>query len=429
MLVERHLPADFRWKGNRRKRAPRAPKVPLPRGAEGRSLDSFKLLATSEKKSTEPVTYGDRLAGFKDARLRQARKGHLHWQLMQTIKGLARWEEIKNNWDIADQAIGAVPLKKKRKSREWSALKDLERLSGCQSEWIGFKPACCDGRAVAVPIGCNHRLCPLCNDHRAERYRSRVQTLFGNLSNAQLLTLTVPSPKKISREVIDTLRARLRAFLKQQPLLKGGVYSIEITYNSTQKTWHPHVHILVDVADPRTRIPRTEFLERKWHLEFDWFILTQGKKAGARRWKPSDWREWARVSTRPDGTDRVEGPTAGIHRRTIDLRPVDKSRKAAYEVLKYMSKAASFIGDPEALQQILVAIRGVRQIQTFGSCYGFQFDTKEPVESHLKCDCGANVFKPIGILGLGMVKLSKEGTWYVRDDAPVHGRQRCRGSS
>jgi hypothetical protein len=73
---------------------------------------------------------------------------------------------------------------------------------------------------------------------------------------------------------------------------------------------------------------------------------------------------------------------------------------------------------------LLVAIKGVRQIQTFGSCYNFSIE-EQSVESHLKCDCGANVFERIGVLGIGMVKLSPEGTWHVRDDAPVHGRH-CR---
>ena len=107
-LVERHLPADFHWKGNRRKRALRAPAAVRSNRAEGRSLDSFKQLATSGKKSSAPVTFADQMAAHKDARDKHRRAAHLHWQLMDTLKGLARWEEIKGNWDIADQAKGDV---------------------------------------------------------------------------------------------------------------------------------------------------------------------------------------------------------------------------------------------------------------------------------------------------------------------------------
>jgi hypothetical protein len=362
------------------------------------------------------------------------RKAHsLHDALIDTLKSLAWSEEQFRRSLDALEAVGEAPrmftdAAKKARRRAWSPTKDIERLSGCQSEWIGFKPQCCDGRSVAVPIGCNHRLCPLCNNHRAERYRSRVQALFGTLSNPQLLTLTVPSPRMMTREVIDTLRRRLKAFLKQEsPLLKGGVYSIEITYNKHSKTWHPHVHCLVDIADERIKLPYAEFVRRKQKLEFAWLVLTQGKRrAGERAWRNTDYDEWAQcVSERRDG---YVGSAAGRNRRVVDLRPVTRDRKAAYEVLKYMSKAASFLGDPAALKQLLIAIRGVRQIQTFGSCYGFTIDDPAAT-SHLECECGANVFESIGRLGLGMVKLSPEGTWYVRDDAPVHGRHRCRGHS
>ena len=440
-LVERHLPADFRWKGNRRKRALRAPTAVRPGRAEGRSLDSSKQLATSRKTVQEaPQTLAQELKGQTDARDRNRRAWSLHNALMDTLKGMALMEEGLKRLHALDELKGDAPLTKQRRSRSWSASKDLERLSGCQSEWIGFRPTCCGSAAVAVPIGCNHRLCPLCNAHRAERYRSRVLALFGTLSNPQLLTLTVPSPRNMSREVLDTLRTRLRAFLKaHKSLLKGGVYSIEVTYNSREKTWHPHVHILVDVNDDRVKLPWQEFVERKWRLEFEWFLLTQGKREGKRRWRASDWDEW---SGGCDARGKRRGPFAGDHRRIVDLRPVTKDRQAAFEVMKYMAKAASFIGDPDALRQLLVALKGVRQIQTFGNCYGFSLDEEmvyderkkeyrkahlhERKEHHLRCGCGANVFERIGVLGLGMVKLAPDGTWYVRNDAPVHGRQRCR---
>lgn len=421
VLKQRHLPATFRWKGNRRKRALRAPAAVSPRRAEGRSLDSFKHLATSENFATGPQTFADYVKAQTNAVDRRKRAWVLYAGLLDTLKGLAHMEGVWHRCDTAAEAKGILPLTKKpRRSRRWSAAKDMERLSGCQSEWIGFKPKCCESRAVAVPIGCNHRLCPLCNHHRAERYRTRVMTLFHKLSNPWLLTLTVPSPREMSREVLDRLRTRLKAFLKQQKaFLLGGVYSIEVTRNKRERTWHPHVHILVDIADPRQKLPWREFAERKWRLEFEWFLLTQGKRKGARRWSSADWEEWCGGR---DASARLRGPSAGVHRRVLDLRPVTRDRKAAFEVLKYMSKAASFIGDADALRQLLVAIRGVRQIQTFGSCYGFSFEDDAPVESHLQCECGANVFEPIGRLGMGMVKLSPEGTWYVRDDAPVHGK-------
>jgi hypothetical protein len=107
-------------------------------------------------------------------------------------------------------------------------------------------------------------------------------------------------------------------------------------------------------------------------------------------------------------------------RRSIDLRPVSKDKKAAHEVMKYMTKVAFFVDDPRAIAEFLRAAKGVRAIQTFGNCYGFKLD-KKPVESVLRCSCGKNKFESIGILKIGMVKMDESGRWYVRDDAPVHG--------
>lgn len=343
------------------------------------------------------------------------------------------------------QGSGWVGAAKKRAGRnQWSAWNDFERVSACQSEWRGFAPSCCDGRAVAVPIGCNHRLCPLCNAHRAEHYRDRVKALFaqpcdmktGEVRNWQLLTLTVPNVHRLTKLTISTLRKRLRAFLRDHNMLiKGGVYSIEITRTAAAKGWHPHIHCLVDVEGEPGNLPYAEFMERKWRLEFEWYVLTQGKREGERRWKDADFAEWVapldpRNIGRPLSPANVKwlaGRREG-ERRSVDIRPVSTEKKAAYEVMKYMTKVAFFVDDPKALAEFLTAVKGVRAIQTFGNCYGFKLDDA-PVESTLPaCPCGKNEYGPIGTLGLGMVALSPEGRWWVRDDAPVHGRH-CRGGT
>ena len=324
-----------------------------------------------------------------------------------------------------EPGTGWSQAEKRMKRRPWQPWKDFERVSSCQTEWMGFRSSCCDGRAVAVPIGCNHRLCPLCNAHRAEHYRDRVRALFDHISNPQLLTLTVPNCRKLTRETISRLRGRLRAFLKDhKALLMGGVYSIEITRNRKDGTWHPHIHALVDVAGPPDRLKYWDFMERKWRLEFAWFVLTQGRRVGARRWRDCDFKEW--VSALDPRRGGNSGGRRG-ERRSVDLRPVSTDKKAAYEVMKYMTKVAFFVDDPAALAEFLKAVKGVRAIQTFGSCYGFKLEEK-PVEQRISCECGTNKFESIGILGLGMVEMDSEGRWHVRDDAPVHGR-RCRGRS
>jgi hypothetical protein len=421
VLVQRIVPADLRYKGNRKRRAVRtAPSA--PRGA--RSLDSVNHLAT-----TDLETFDSWRKRHETAQDRHRKLYSIHDRLLKSLQSAAHVETYIRQEAASEAATGSAMGWQKEKARggrnKWSAWKDFERVAACQTEWKGFKSTCCGGRAVAVPIGCNHRLCPLCNAHRAEHYRERVKSLFDHLANPQLLTLTVPNCKRLTRETISTLRKRLRAFLKDHKgFLLGGVYSIEITRNRQEGTWHPHIHALVDVAGSPERLPYWQFMERKWRLEFAWFVLTQGRKAGRRVWTDSDFEEW--VSALDPRRGGCSSARPG-ERRSVDLRPVSTDKKAAYEVMKYMTKVAFFVDDTFALAEFLRAVKGVRAIQTFGSCYGFKVEDA-PVESKLSCECGENKFESIGLLGLGMVKMDPDGRWFVRDDAPVHGR-RCRGGT
>lgn len=431
MLVERKMPEGFVWKGNRRKRSLRTPAPPVSVAAKRRrSLDTCNQLATTEKNDAGE-TFAAWLKRHEDAQDKRRRQHDLHRRLLDSLKTTAHAEEWYANEDLkawrgerktaAERTAGA-----KARKRKWSATKDFERVASCQSEWIGFKAACCNGRAQAVPIGCNHRLCPLCAAQRAEKYRERVRSLFGVIAHPHLLTLTVPNTRFLTARTFQTLRNGLKAFLRDnKALLMGGVYSIECTYNRQTKSWHPHIHILVDVAGDGKRMPYAQFVERKLRLEFDWLVITQGKAVeGRRQWRRGEFDDWACIRR-----GVVRAVPSGFTRRLVDIRPVRNANGAAVEVLKYITKQAAFVDDAGAVAEFLRAVKGVRVMQTFGSCYRFKMDAKKAPHAHMKCDCGQNDFRPIGVLGMGMVKLSKEGIWYVRDDAPVHGRRSCRGST
>ena len=51
-----------------------------------------------------------------------------------------------------DKELERVRAEIKSWTRTW------ERLSSCQSEWIGYRATCCTATR-AIPIGCNHRGC------------------------------------------------------------------------------------------------------------------------------------------------------------------------------------------------------------------------------------------------------------------------------
>lgn len=319
------------------------------------------------------------------------------------------------------------------------------RLSGCQSEWIGFKAKCCT-TALAVPIGCNHRLCFMCNSHRSERFRERVRTMFDRLQHPVFLTLTVPNTKKISKRTFSNVRKAWTKFRKEQPWIQGGIFSLETTYRKShqpQAPWHVHAHVLIDSAFPlpsctcgrdkkwrwvrdsdtgefnRRHASGCEFIRFKRSLEWAWFLLTGGYKAG---WRRGDFDFWFDQTERDNWRSRAErNEWQRGNRRAIDVRRVTDRKKAALEVLKYITKASEFAHIPEAVDEFTTATRGARMLQTFGSWYGFKFNDEVNTWDHLACDCGKNDFEKIGRVYREAVVMDSMGRWLLKQQVLCRG--------
>jgi hypothetical protein len=417
--------------GTRRRRAPRA--VPSGGGhaLAGRrapSLDTDKQLATTV---SESLVY---LKTEHDVRAEQV---SLHRQLNATV------HEIWQSHAQAGRSEEAVKWEK-----QWL------RLHNCQSEWIGYRAACCTAytRPVAVPIGCNHRLCPLCAWNRSSKARKRIKTLFDRLTHPVLITLTIPNTTSIRKHDFTLFRQRARKFIAQHgSWIQGGVYSLETTYNRREKTWHLHCHILADVsASLPSKQEKVElagqrvmaFTAMKLKLEFDWLRVCGsgwGKKAkkgaGQMRRAGDDYtfEEWVAEGRkrrlkeyRPGGYVPIEGLSQSeieartkwnaANRRLVDLRPVIDREKAAFEVLKYITKVAAFSDLPEAVEPFSNAVKGARLIQTFGSWYGVKLDEapdpNEPQDwGKMECSCGVNMWERMGVFYRRDVALGATGQW------------------
>lgn len=237
-LVERKLLPELRRNHNRR----RNPHTPMS-GAAKPSLDNCIYLATTDKKSLPNESLHDLLALKTQGARKLAAKKHMHSVLQETIKGVAlRYKDLSAAWDGSETD----------RRGPWSAARDYRRLESCQKEWIGFKASCCNSRTVAVPIGCNHRLCPLCNAARLEHYRGPAREMLAAMENPTFLCLTVPSVHTLKRETFDQLRRWWKEFLRlNSSIVRGGIYAIEVTYNRHNATWHPHIHIVFELLGAR----------------------------------------------------------------------------------------------------------------------------------------------------------------------------------
>ena len=335
-------------------------------------------------------------------------------------------------------------------ARKWQ--KQWMQVNDCQTQWIGYRADCCGSstRPRAVPIGCNHRLCPLCCWHRSQRARKRIKCMFDRLEHPVMITLTVPNSGSIRKHDFTLIRQRVRKLIAQHKgWIRGGVYSLETTYNWREKTWHLHCHILADVAcalpsksDKVIMAGRTiyRFTAMKLRLEFDWLRLTQkgwGSKARANAGGETRLRDEAAFEgwVRRGYENRVREMRAGkwleidlppqvreertswnrANRRVIHIAPVDDREKAALEVLKYITKVSAFADCEEAVEAFMPAVRGARLIQTFGSWYGVKIEPEqEPKKaSDLQCTCGCNDWKRLGIFFRSDVEWSETAGAYL----------------
>jgi hypothetical protein len=318
-------------------------------------------------------------------------------------------------------------------------MKDLTRLSMCHQSWIALNPTCCNSRALAVPIVCNHRLCFLCNARRSERYRTRVRTLFDRLTHPAFLTITIPNIPSgaLRKRVYSSFRMNWNKLRKRWAgYMQGGIFAFETTFNNqssspSYKTWHVHAHVLIDGAatlpvcrcsgrftDPRTGLQRRKhstdcaFIGFKRRLEFDWLCLTQGNR-GKERWRPSDFNYWLSRTFPENWRDAAARHEWNrTNRRTVDIRRVTDRKKAAFEVLKYATKGSHFCDVPEAVNEFIDATKGARMLQTFGSWYGFDFEDEPDLLGSLECGCGENKFERAGVISRYEVEMDRDtGKW------------------
>lgn len=333
------------------------------------------------------------------------------------------------------------------------------QLLKCQGEFIAYSANCCSSQTepVAVPIGCNHRLCPLCNWHRSQNAQRKVKKLYDRINHPVFLTLTVPNVRRISKRTFELIRKRVNRFIAQHKYMwDGGVYSLETTYNQKEKSWHVHAHLL---ASANFKLPakdeRIEFAGRnmpaftylKLALEFDWSRLwckglsklprananhdaVYGERFEFERWvmgcsenavREYDYqaKKWKPIASLSASEMRARTEWNVLNRRVMWIKPVDDRDKAVKEVLKYITKCSDFVRDSECVIAFQDATKGLRLIQTFGSWYGIdfavEFDTKHPEDwSKLECCCGMNHWERLGIAKCKDVRMDPEGRWRLR---------------
>jgi hypothetical protein len=199
----------------------------------------------------------------------------------------------------------------------------LNAFATCGSSWWVLESRTRPGTYKLARDYCHDRWCVACAQLRAA-------TLAGNLlpvlrdRPARLITLTVRSADEPLAAQVRRIYVSFRR-LRRLPIwtnhVTGGLAVLEITRNPETQLYHPHLHIIAH----GTFVPRDALAD-----------------------------EWLRCT----GDSHI-----------IDVRYVNNADGAVKYVTKYLTKpiATELYRHPAVLAEAIEALRGVKQIITFGT--------------------------------------------------------------
>lgn len=242
------------------------------------------------------------------------------------------WLERRQRTAAAIAAAGGSPAR-------------IERFSRCgDTAWV-LQASTDHNRFRLATNRCRDRFCvPCANEHRQVVCRNLRAALAGR--TLRLMTLTLKSSDAPLTEQLSRLYkswSRLRALLKHQHGLVGGIAFTELTLNDRTRLWHPHLHVIFEG-----------------------------------QWVPKQWvkSEWLRIT----GDSFI-----------VDLRPLKDADHAAGYVAKYASKAisANVVLDRDRFPEAIAALQAHRLFATFGTWTGLH------LSRHPEDDVGWEPLRPL----------------------------------
>jgi plasmid rolling circle replication initiator protein Rep len=121
---------------------------------------------------------------------------------------------------------------------------------------------------------CKNKLCPMCNWRRSMKYSYQTSRIVDEAIKQEskgrflFLTLTV---KNVEGQALNSTISQLtksfdRLFkrAKVQRNLLGYLRSVEVTHNENDKTYHPHIHVLMMVRPSYFQSKKDYITQKEW---------------------------------------------------------------------------------------------------------------------------------------------------------------------
>jgi hypothetical protein len=193
-----------------------------------------------------------------------------------------------------------------RKAGDDASVTRANRLNTCNDAYM-IAQHVEEPRSVLVPYTCHQRYCPACARAASMKTWCRLHgyhSLFPQRVrqwNLKWITLTIVNPAY--GNLRTSLLSMLKAFknLKRpqnstlfKSYIKGYLWNAEVSINLRARTWHPHIHLLVDAE----YVPWT-VLKHAWQTALsaqglqgdakvgEAYVLEQGKKIPLRNPTPA----------------------------------------------------------------------------------------------------------------------------------------------
>jgi hypothetical protein len=220
------------------------------------------------------------------------------------------------------------------------------------------------GTYKLIPFPCDSIFCPSCAARRSLPLQNRIiERMNPTVNDYWHLVITVQSWLTLTASGLKNLIsqfAELRASGVWKEEVTGGVYSIEVTFNRDNQTWHPHLHVLIETPK---RLPMN-WIER---LKMEWRGITNGSHV-------------MRLE-KMYGVDKKGNKRGNVNARSVR------------ELAKYATKALTFSDRPGRVMEFYNAFKNVRRVQSFGSFIGMvkeaEKDAEKAHESEpVGCKCG-----------------------------------------
>jgi len=229
--------------------------------------------------------------------------------------------------------------------KAYGYLDRAKKVSACGQSYVEWACHECGECWTVAEFRCDDRLCYLCARSRVARLLGSYGGALKAVKNAKMVTVSMRS--RPIGELKDAVKELWDAFsrLRHRDIWKtvlGAIVSLEITFNTKEQTWHPHLHILVD----------SEFIVWK-RLRDAWVECTNGEGSAV----------------------YIQKCIGGWER----------------ELVKYITKVSDLVENEQALREFLDFARGRRFLRTYGSLYNCAIEL-EHASGLMTCrGCGAQM--------------------------------------